>query len=246
MNGLQGLLSTTYQVEVTFSVKDGPEEQKGIFVKVPLTGSKAQDFKEVNTREFAMLSDVLPKLQTYIVDHCTDILSLPTPEILYCNYSGDEKHDAFVMENLVGSGFVPYGGEGDLTEDKLKSCLECLAQLHGTGMAFKLHQGGVDEVLALFPKMSEQAQLQDILEKRETRKCIRRNFLPFLKYLEICDPSLTSYTGFFGQNCREPFWNFQGAEHVQPGEAADNLPRGCQARQLHVPQDRDRPGGYGV
>ena len=67
----------------------------------------------------------------------------------------------------------------------------------------------------MFPKMSEQAQLQDILEKRETRKCIRsqinvinlvlptvtdntqprRNFLPFLKYLEICDPSLTSYTG---------------------------------------------------
>ena len=30
----QGLLSTTYQVEVTFSVKGGPEEQKSIFVKV--------------------------------------------------------------------------------------------------------------------------------------------------------------------------------------------------------------------
>ena len=84
-----------------------------------------------------------------------------------------QKHDAFVMENLVASGekpfktieqhftrssdvtkyehafwlntkitlwfdnswcehnkgFVPYGGEGDLTEDKLKSCLECLAQV---------------------------------------------------------------------------------------------------------------------
>ena len=26
-------------------------------------------------------------------------------------------------------GFVPYGGEGDLSEDKLKSCLECLAQV---------------------------------------------------------------------------------------------------------------------
>lgn len=88
--GLQGLLSTTYQVEVTFSVKGGAEEQKSIFVKVlkqdifwfheyhknhmfkeqkslfvnvlklnklniiqmlnlkvPLTGSKAQDYKEV-------------------------------------------------------------------------------------------------------------------------------------------------------------------------------------------------------
>ena len=30
---------------------------------------------------------------------------------------------------------------------------------------------------------------------------------------------------------------FQGAEHLQSGEAADNLPRGCQAGQLHVPQD---------
>ena len=30
----QGLLSTTYQVEVTFSVKGGAEEQKSIFVKV--------------------------------------------------------------------------------------------------------------------------------------------------------------------------------------------------------------------
>jgi len=69
LNSLQGLLSTTYQVEVAFSVKGGAEEQKSIFVKVPLTGSKAQDYKEVNTREFAMLSDVLPKLQTYILDH---------------------------------------------------------------------------------------------------------------------------------------------------------------------------------
>ena len=58
----------------------------------------------------------------------------------------------------------------------------------------------------------------------------RRNFLPFLKYLEICDPSLTSYTGrkqtelhpkakylwneisrIFSQNCTEPFWNIQGS-----------------------------------
>ena len=83
--GLQGLLSTTYQVDVTFNVKGGAEEQKSIFVKVldlnnflitwilflikksifvkvllkqfsnnmniklkvPLTGSKAQDYKEV-------------------------------------------------------------------------------------------------------------------------------------------------------------------------------------------------------
>ena len=54
----------------------------------------------------------------------SDILSLPIPEILYCHYSGDEvalvhafwqllsttfqKHDAFVMENLVASGEKPF------------------------------------------------------------------------------------------------------------------------------------------
>ena len=32
------------------------------------------------------------------------------------------------------SGFVPYGGEGDLSEDKLKSCLECLAQVFNSNM----------------------------------------------------------------------------------------------------------------
>jgi len=198
LNSLQGLLSTTYLVEVVFT-RGGAEESKGIFVKVPLTGHRAQDYKEVNTREFAMLSVVLPRLQAFIVEKCTDILSLPIPEVLYCHYSGDEIHDAFVLENLVASGFVPYRGEGDLREDQLKSCLECLAQLHGTGMAFKLQQGGVDQVLAEFPNMSEQAQLQDILEKRETRKCIRRNFLPFIKYLEVSDPSLESYTGFLAR-----------------------------------------------
>ena len=113
-------------------------------------------------------------------------------------------------------GFVPYGGEKDLTEDKLKSCLECLAQviwnnwklmvfipiINSKWSCFYLPvardwdgfqtsprrsgRGGFlyhlllataafnhIQVLALFPKMSEQAQLQDILEKRETRKCIR-------------------------------------------------------------------------
>ena len=33
------------------------------------------------------------------------------------------------IDEKIHSGFVPYGGEGDLSEDKLKSCLECLAQV---------------------------------------------------------------------------------------------------------------------
>ena len=76
---LQGLLSTTYQVEVTFSVKCGAEEQKSIFVKVqnsflitwiffmrklkvPLTGSKAQDYKEVAIYIWFLKSHLFRKL----------------------------------------------------------------------------------------------------------------------------------------------------------------------------------------
>ena len=33
------------------------------------------------------------------------------------------------------------------------------------------------------------------IDGSQTCLVLRRNFLPFLKYLEICDPSLTSYTG---------------------------------------------------
>ena len=28
------------------------------------------------------------------------------PEVIYCYYSGDEVHDAFVIENLVDSGKI--------------------------------------------------------------------------------------------------------------------------------------------
>jgi len=198
LNALQGVLSTTYIVDITFTGPEGHQEQKSLFVKVPLTGQSGHNFKDVNIREYAMLSSVLPSLQTYIADHCTDILSLPIPEILYCHYSGDEIHDVFVLENLMSSGFTPYR-DGDLKEKTLKSCLECLAQLHGTGLAYKAHLGGKNKVLAQFPDMSEQAQLEDILKQRETRKCIRRNFLPFIKYLEISDPALTNYTGFLSK-----------------------------------------------
>ena len=76
---LQGLLSTTYQVEVAFSVKGGAEEQKSIFVKVqnsflitwiffmrklkvPLTGSKAQDYKEVTIYIWFLKSHLFRKL----------------------------------------------------------------------------------------------------------------------------------------------------------------------------------------
>ena len=51
-----------------------------------------------------MLGKVLPSLQQFIEEHCTDILSLPIPEIIYSRYCGDELTDAFILENLVAEG----------------------------------------------------------------------------------------------------------------------------------------------
>jgi len=197
-NGLQGQLSTTYTVDVEYMVGNTAPGQKSLFVKVPLVGPAAQSFKAVNVREECMLTRVLPQLQTFIQQHCTDVLRLPIPEVVYSHYTGDEVHDVFVLANLVADGFSPYQ-EGDLAEENLKSCLECLAQLHGTGLAYKHEVGGVQAVLARFPGLEEQAQIKDILDKRDTRKCVRRNFLPFLKFLEVSDPGLTNYTSFLSK-----------------------------------------------
>ena len=90
-----------------------------------------------------------------------DVLRLPIPEILYSHYTGDEVSDVFVLENLVAADFQAYR-DGDLTQETLKSCLECLAQLHGTGLAYKLHVGGTDKILQQFPNMEEQAQIKVI------------------------------------------------------------------------------------
>merc|ERR1712224_1045933 len=103
-----------------------------------------------NVRENSMLHDVLPSLQTFLSTHCTDILQLPILEIIYSHYIGDGLHDVFVLENLQSAGFAAFN-TGDLDESHLKSCLECLAQLHGTGLAFKQNLGGGDEVLKQFP-----------------------------------------------------------------------------------------------
>ena len=108
-----------------------------------------------------MLNSVLPELQRFIEHHCTDVLRLPIPEIIYSHYTGDEVSDVFVLENLLAADFKAYQ-DGDLNEEKLKSCLECLAQLHGTGLAYKLHIGGTDKILKQFPNMEEQAQIKVI------------------------------------------------------------------------------------
>ena len=61
--------------------------------------------------------------------------------------------------NLNNPGFSPFK-DGDLKEENLMSCLECLAQLHGTGIAYKLFLGGKKELLEEFPDMQEQAQIK--------------------------------------------------------------------------------------
>jgi len=41
-----------------------------------------------------------------------------------------------------------------------RSTLETLAQLHGTGLAFKKSVGGNKEILKLFPDLEEQIQIK--------------------------------------------------------------------------------------
>ena len=93
-----------------------------------------------------------------------DVLRLPIPEIVYSAYSDDPATDVFVLENLLSAGYESYK-DGDLEDETLlKSCLECLAQLHGTGIAYKLHLGGADKIMERFPKMEEQAQIKVALK----------------------------------------------------------------------------------
>ena len=87
----QGLLSTTFLVDIFFKEDGGEEEKKCVFVKVPLTGEASKNFKQVkceilsfifyllfckkvNVREFEMYTNVLPELQKYLADHCEGIV----------------------------------------------------------------------------------------------------------------------------------------------------------------------------
>lgn len=68
---MQGQLSTTFIVDVKYVVDKSEESEKSIFVKVPLSGPAAVNFKSVNVREHSMLGQVLPELQTFIENNCT-------------------------------------------------------------------------------------------------------------------------------------------------------------------------------
>jgi hypothetical protein len=70
----------------------------------------------------------------------------------------------------------------------MKSVLECLSQLHGTGFAYKKSSGGKKNLLEEFPKLEVQMQLKDLIETPEMRDHLRKHFRSFLHYLEEAEP----------------------------------------------------------
>ena len=61
-------------------------------------------------------------------------------------------HDVFVLGNLLADEYANFDEKKDFDDDHLKSLLECLAQLHGTGLAYKHKVGGSHHQLkAEFP-----------------------------------------------------------------------------------------------
>ncbi len=64
---------------------------------------------------------------------------LPMPEVIHCYYDGKGSHDVFVLENLLAQEYENFDDTKDFDEDHMKSLLECLAQLHGTGLAYKVY-----------------------------------------------------------------------------------------------------------
>jgi hypothetical protein len=85
-----------------------------------------------------MLTSVLPQLQVYLDKECTGFFRLPMPEVIHCYYDGKGTYDVFVLENLLAQDYENFDETKDFDEDHMKSVLECLAQLHGTGLAYKV------------------------------------------------------------------------------------------------------------
>ena len=72
------------------------------------------------------------------------------PEVIHAAYNkkgntfkpenvNHELDDVFVLENLLESGYENYDGASSLDPNHMMAVLECLSQLHGTGMAYKLY-----------------------------------------------------------------------------------------------------------
>jgi len=129
-------------------------------------------------------------------EKCTGFFQLPIPEIIYSHYIGDEVHDAFVIENLTAAGYTSFTNSTGFTQDYLRSVLGCLAQLHGTGLALKKSLGGNAQLIKTFPNMEQQLQIKDVIEAKESRKFLRKHFVPFLHYLETTNDGLKNLTTY--------------------------------------------------
>jgi len=166
-NTIQGILSKAYLIDISYKDSNPPLDEfeeaeieecedgvrtKSIFVKVPLKGTTSAEsalFTSFNERELTMLTEVLPKLQTFLDERCDGFFKLPMPEVIHASYDkkgykftpkvvNADLEDVFVLENLLESGFENYDGKTSLDESHMMAVLECLSQLHGTGMAYKL------------------------------------------------------------------------------------------------------------
>ena len=104
------------------------------------------------------------------------------------------------MGNLLAEEYENFDDNKDFDEDHLKSLLECLAQLHGSGLAYKNKVGGNHQKLkAEFPGLEEQIQLSDILDDEEMHQFFRQHFRAFLHYLEDTEPGrVTRFNTFLG------------------------------------------------
>ena len=95
------------------------------------------------------------------------------PEVIHASYNNKgnkfqpkvvdtEFEDVFVLENLLESGYENYDNAKSLDESHMMAVLECLAQLHGTGMAYKIFsisEDDIDENLLLQEKVQQKKDL---------------------------------------------------------------------------------------
>jgi len=216
-NSLQGILSQTFIVDVVYKddnpildeFDDSPPEDedgnrtKSIFVKVPLKANNEMEslmYRAVNMREKIMLTQVLPKLQTFLDEKCEGFFRLPMPEVLHVSYDPDQGDDSnvFIMENLTADSYLNYDGETCLDSDHMNSVLETLGQLHGTGLAYKKLVGNCQKDLLKteFPGLEEQIQVKDLLDTPEKRSNLRKYYRAYLHYLEEAEPKVSNHTGY--------------------------------------------------
>lgn len=245
-NSIQGILSTAYLIDVMFKDLNPPLDEfeeaemeesedgvrtKSIFVKVPLKGTSSAEsalFKAFNERELTMLVDVLPKLQTFLDERCDGFFKLPMPEVVHVSYNkkghefqpsivDTEYVDVFVLENLLESGFENYENKTSNDDSHMRAVLECLSQLHGTGIAYKLfsmsaeanldskksneldidiEKRQINKLKEEFPVLEEQIQLKDLLDDKKMRTHTKKHFRAFLHYLGSIEPKLERHTTY--------------------------------------------------